>query len=275
MKAKLLVMLAGIAMLAACKGHEEVATDSPAIDSPMLVKTADMRVRVKNVQTAAEKISTLVSLKDGMVMHHNMKSEIVSSREIKISDDSIKKLTVFNINADMTVKVPSNFIEAFMDSVNHLSTYIDTRSMDIEDRTIDYVAEEWKANNREKSVKLREKIKPTTQQAADSILRVEDDIVDRKVANLRTEQAANYSTVTLNLYENNVVKAEVLANEDLSTYNLPLFKRIGLALSTGWFYFADFVVGVLHLWPFIIALAIGAYVVIAYRKKKAAKQATV
>jgi len=275
MKAKLFVMLAGIAMLAACKGSEtEIALDSLMKDT-MLVKTADLRLKVNNVQHATERISKLVAEKEGMVMHHNMKSEIVSSREIKLSDDSVKKLTVFNANADMTVKIPSGFIEAFMDSVNHLSTYTDTRSMDIEDRTIDYVAEVLKTDNREKSVKLRQKIKPATHEGADSILRVEDNIVDRKINNLRTEQAVNYSTVTLNLYENNVVKAEVLPNEDLSAYSLPLLKRIGLALSTGWFYFAEFVIGLLHLWPFIIAIGACAFAILTYRKKKAAKQVSV
>jgi len=272
MKAKFLVMLAGIAMLAACKGYEEKALDSLAVDT-MLVKTADMRVRVKNVQTAAEKVSKLVNVAGGMVMHHTMKSEIVSSREIKLSDDSIKKLTVFNTNADMTVKVPSDFIEAFMDSVNHLSTYIDTRTMDIEDRSLDYTAEAMKTNNREKSVKLREKIKTVTNKVADSIVAVEDNIVDRQVANLRTEQAANYSTVTLNIYENNIVKAEVLPNEDLSSYSLPLFKRIGLALSTGWFYFAEFMIGLLHLWPFIITGILLWFLVVVYRKKKKTERA--
>ena len=276
MKAKLFVMLAGIAMLAACKGSGEYETNIDSLmQDTMLVKTADMRLKVKNVQQSAEKISKLVAAKEGMVMHHNMKSEIVSSREIKLSDDSVKKLTVFNANADMTVKIPSHFIEAFMDSVNHLSTYTDTRSMDIEDRTIDHVAEVLKTNNREKSVKLREKIKRTTNGTADSILAIEDNIVDRQIANLRTEQASNYSTVTLNLYENNVVKAEVLPNEDLSAYSLPLFKRIGLALSTGWFYFAEFVIGLLHLWPFIIAIGACTFAILTYRKKKAAKQVSV
>ncbi len=274
MKAKLLVMLAGIAMLAACKGSEtEMALDSLMQDT-MLVKTAGMRLKVKNVQHAAEKISKLVADKKGMVMHHNMQSEVVSSREIKLSDDSVKKLTVFNTNADMTVKVPSNFIEAFMDSVNHLSTYVDTRSMDIEDRTADYAGEVLKAKNRETSIKFREKIKPT-HEGADSILAIADNIVDREVANIRTEQASTYSTVTLTLYENNIVKAEVLANEDLNSYSLPLVKRIGLALTTGWLYFAEFVIGLLHVWPFLIAIAAGTFAILTYRKKKAAKQVSI
>lgn len=273
MKAKFFVMLAGIAMLAACKGANESASDIPIIDT-MLVKTADMQFKVKNVQQTAEKISKLVADSNGMVMHHNMRSEIVSNREIKLSDDSLKKLTVFNVSADMTVRVPSNFMEGFMDSVNHLSTYVDTRTMDIEDKSIDYAAEVLKAGNREKSIKLREKIKPT-HQGADSILAIADNVVDREINNMRTEQAANYSTVTLKLYENNIVKAEIIANEDLSAYSLPLLKRVSLALSGGWFYFSELIIGLLNLWPFILLAGAGIYGLLWFRKKKAVKQVSV
>lgn len=272
MKAKLLVMLAGIAMLAACKGSAEKGADiNSLMKDTLLVKTADMQLKVNDVQQAAEKITKLVAYKKGMVMHHNMQSEILGTREIKLSDDSVRRLTVFNINADLTVKVPSDFIEVFMDSVNHLSTYVNSRTMDIEDRTAQYAEEVLKTANREESIGLRKKIKPT-HGGADSILAIADNVVDRKIANVRTKEAADYSIVTLKLYENNAVKAEILANEDLTSYNLPLLKRIGMALSNGWFYFTELIIGLLHLWPFIAAVVAGSYVVLVYRKKKSLKQ---
>ena len=274
MKAKFFVMLAGIAMLAACKGANETVADSLMVDT-MLIKTADMRLKVKNVQQAAEKVSRLVANNKGMVMHHEMRSEVVDKREIKLSDDSVKKLTVLNVNANMTVRIPSDSMEAFMDSVNHVSTFVDTRTMDIEDRSIEHVTEVLKTQNREESIKVREKIKPTTHKAADSILAIADNIVDRQIANLKIEQAAANSTVTLNLYENNVVRAEVVANEDLGAYNLPLLQRTWLALSRGWFYFAEVMVGLLRLWPFLLAAIAGYFAIVTYRRRKAAKQVTV
>jgi len=276
MKAKLLVMLAGIAMLGACKGYEEkaVADIDSLMQDTMLVKTADMRLKVKNVTKSAEKVSKLVAESKGMVMHHDMQSEVLSRREIALSDDSIKRLTVMNIKADMTVRVPSAKVEALMDSLNHLSVFVDSRKMDIEDRTAEHAAGVLKANNREENIELRKKIKPS-HQGADSILAIADNIVDRQVDNYRTEQAAAFSTIQLNIYENNVVQAEIVANEDLSAYSLPLLKRVGMAFSSGWFYFTQLLVALLHIWPFILSASALGLAVTMYKKRKAAAKVSV
>ncbi|PJJ79806.1 DUF4349 domain-containing protein [Mucilaginibacter auburnensis] len=272
MKAKLLVMLAGIAMLAACQGYQERASSDidSLVQDTVLVKTADMRLKVKNLQQAAEKVTKLVANNKGMVMHHDMQAEVLSRREIPLSDDSIKRLTVMNVNADMTVRMPSEKIEAFMDSLNHLSVYVDRRTMDIEDRTLEHVAGILKAENREENVKLRKKIKPS-HTGADSILATADNVVDRKIDTYRMEADAAMSTVKLNIYENNVVQAEVVANEDLSAYSLPLLKRAGMALSTGWFYFTQLIVVLLHIWPFLLSASAVGVAIITYKKRKAAK----
>ncbi len=278
MKAKLLVMLAGIAMLAACKGAEERVADFPAIDSlvqdTILIKTADMRLKVKNVQQTAEKVSKLVNVNKGMVMHHDMQTEVLSKREITLSDDSIKRLTVMNVNADMTIRVPSDSVETFMDSLNHLSVYVDRRTMNIEDRTFEHAAGILKAENREENVELRKKIKPS-HAGADSILAVADNIVDRKIETYKMEADATMSTVNLNIYANNVVQAEVVANEDLSAYSLPLLKRVGLAFSNGWFYFTQLIVALLHIWPFILSASAVGFAILMYKKRKAATKVSV
>jgi hypothetical protein len=268
MKAKLFIMLAGIVLLAACKGRGIASADSTKVedDNVKLVKTADMRLKVKNVQRVAEQISKLVNECGGMVMHHDMQSAIVNKQNILLSTDSVKKLTVFNTTANITLKIPSSFIEPFLDSLNHLSVYVDERKMDIEDRTLDYLSEKLKAQNRQSSVALRNKI-TLTQRGADSILSLKDDIVDKKINNLKTDEAAKFSTLTLNLYQNNAVHAEVVANDDLASYNTSLSTRIGLAFSRGWFFFSELIVGVLHLWAFIVAAAVVYMGIKVYKRK--------
>jgi hypothetical protein len=275
MKAKLLIVLAGIAMLAACKGSGNYSADSVMTDSVKLIKTADMRIKVKDVQTVAEKISKLTLECGGMVMHNDQQANTIGQQDLKLSNDSIKRLTVFNRTADLTLKMPTQFLEPFMDSLNHLGIYVDARKLDIEDKTIDYVESDLKAENRRESVKLRRSKIKLTQGGADTILALKDQAVDKKVANMRTDQAAYFSTLTLNLYENNAVHTEILANDDLGAYNTPLATRIGLALSNGWNVFADVVVGLLNLWMFILAIGGVGYVVMYYRRKRKIVKAVV
>jgi hypothetical protein len=267
MKATILIMLAGITMLAACKQSSTATTDSVEMDSVKLVKTADMRIKVKDVQKTGEKISKLTTECGGMVMHHSTQANIVNKQDLQLSHDSIKRLTVYNNTADLVIKLPTEFLEPFMDSLNHLGTYVDARKMDIEDHTIDYLVTELKAENRRESVKLRSKIK-LTQGGADTMLALKDEVVDQKVNNLRTRDAVVYSTITLNLYQSNTIHIEVVANDDLGAYKMPLTTRMGLALSNGWFYFSDLMVGIINLWVFILAAAAIWYTVAFYKRRR-------
>jgi hypothetical protein len=274
MKTKIvMVLLAGTALLAACKGsgnYESQTADTigrEAHDSVKLVKTADMQLKVKNVQHTTEQIAKLTDLCGGMVMHHNMQTNIINRQDIDLGNDSIKKLTVFNTTAEMTIKVPSEVIEVFMDSLAHMGTFTGARKMDVEDRTLDYIAEKWKAKNREASVKLRSKIK-LTQKGADSILSLKDDVVDRKISNLRTNEAAKFSTLSLALTQNNAVSKEVVASEDLSSYNTSFWVRGGIALANGWHYFSELLVAILNLWAFILAGAALCASIWYYHKRK-------
>ncbi len=81
---------------------------------PKLVKTAGVRFKVKNVQQTAEQITKLTVSANGMVMHHQMGSMAGRSLDVRISDDSVMRVTSFNTTAEMTVKIPSSKLEDFM-----------------------------------------------------------------------------------------------------------------------------------------------------------------
>lgn len=275
MKTKILMaLLAGAALFAACKGSgsrlqaDSARADSVSMDSVKLVKTADMRIKVKDVQRVSAQISKLTVEAGGTVMHHTMRSDIIDKRDISLPNDSIKKLTVYNTTADLTLKIPSEYAEIFMDSLNQLSSFVDQQNLNVEDRSLDYLSQKLKVENRTASVKLRGKIK-LTQRVADSILMLKDDAVDRKVSNLRTEDAAKFSVLTVQLYQNNAISKEVVASNDLSDYNTPLSTRVGLAISNGWNFFAAIIIGLLNLWAFVITGLLIWGGVVLYKRRKA------
>src|SRR5580765_509147 len=132
----LLVVVAVIASLTACKrSNSSLSKEMSEADSVLhkseLVKTVDINFKVKNVRQTGEAIALLVDRYDGMVMHHQMQSATTKSDRIHLNNDSLMLISAFNTNANMTVKIPSNKLEDFVNQVNRMGIYINSSKMDI------------------------------------------------------------------------------------------------------------------------------------------------
>ena len=286
MKTKILIVLAGVALLAACKGKSHsgeyeyantdkrasaadsvgIAADTTIAEAAKLVKTADMTFKVKNVQKTGDSVLVLTNRYGGMVMHHQMSSNIVNSQDIRVSDDSVMHVSAFNTNADMTVKIPSDKLEDFMIKVSHMGMYITSRQMDIADKSLDYLSEKMKLNNRRELIAQQKsgKIKIKNPEA---VLWLKDDLVDGQINNQRIDAAVKYSNISLNFYQSNTIVKEMVANDDPSSYQLPFFKRLGMAIVNGWLMFTELILGLANLWVFVL-IGIGLWMAYrVYRKR--------
>ncbi|WP_295675096.1 DUF4349 domain-containing protein [uncultured Mucilaginibacter sp.] len=281
MKTKFLIPLAGLAFLCACKGKSgsyETLNNSISADTLMkdsisgakLVKTAGIHFKVKNVQQTAEHIAALTTGINGMVIHHQMGSTAERSQDIRISNDSVMRVTAFNTTAEMTVKIPSTKLDEFLNQVGHLGIYVNDRSMDITDKSLDYLSAQLKLKNRAELVSQQRKGKIIIKKPED-VLNLKDDMIDQQIGNRQIDDAVKNSIVTLSFYQSNTINKEVIANDDPSAYNLPFFRRLGMAVENGWGIFVDVIIGMANLWVFILA-GIGAWVLLRnYRGKKIIK----
>lgn len=260
----LMILLAAGVLLAACKGKpyksqaDSVKAADSAFNSVKLVKTADVSFKVKNVRQTGEAIVSLTDKFGGMVMHHQMQSSIKQCNNVHLNNDSVMLVSAFNTTADMTIKIPSEELEDFINQVDRMGIYINSSTMDIEDKSLDYLSTKLKEVNREELVNQQKSGKITLKHP-DEILAVKDDMVDKKINNLRTDDEVTYSTVKLNFYQSDTILKETITNDDPSAYNIPIFQRMGLAFGDGWAIFMDLIVGLINLWVFILAgLAIWA-----------------
>jgi hypothetical protein len=280
MKTKFLIpLLAGVALLCACKGKGgyEVVNNSSTADNAVkadsivgtkLVKTADMRLKVKNVQQTGDQISTLVSSYNGIVMHHKTGSVPERSQDIRISNDSIMRVTAISTSAEMTVKVPSGRLEEFLNQVAHMGIYVNNRGMDISDESLTYLSSQLKLKNRNELVSQQKSGKIVIKNPS-AVLALKDDQVDEQISNRGINEAVKNSVVSLSFYQSNAISKEMIANDNPSDYNLPFFSRLGMAIANGWAVFVDVIVGIAHLWVFVL-LGIGCWVLIKrIRNKKA------
>jgi len=269
----LLVVVAAIALFVACKGKRTSSlADSAGIANSELhkselVKTIDINFKVKNVRQTGEAIALLVDKYDGMVMHHDMQSTTKQGERVHLNNDSLMLVSAFNTTANMTVKIPSEKLEEFVNQVNHMGIYVNSSKMDIDDRTFDYLSTALKKNNREEFVDQQPKIGKVTPKRAEEILKVKDDIVDKQISNLKTDYDVKFSTVTLSFYQSDTILKEVVANDDPSAYDIPLTKRMGLAFATGWAAFMDVLVVLINFWVFV-PIGLCAWLAYRYYKKK-------
>ena len=283
MKTKILILLAAIALLAACKNKSgEYESLSRKIDNSLadsaaiadtakalatkLVKTAEINFKVKNVQSASEGIAALTKDYGGMVMHHKVQSSAGQSRDVHLSNDSIMRIAAFNTTGEMTVKIPSAKLEDFMTKVGHMGIYVNTSVMDIEDKSFDYLSNRLKLKDRQELVSQQKQGKIRIKNPADVLL-LKDDMVDAQIGNLKTDDAVKYSVVNLNFYQIDAILKETIADDDPSAYNIPMFQRMGLAFAQGWSIFMEVFIALINLWVFILA-GVAVWMGVRYYKRR-------
>lgn len=285
MKTKIVIVLASVTMLVACSrsklyDEKEMSADTVGVpvadqNSPeetksanqvKLVKTADMKFKVKDVRQTGDSIATLTARYGGLVMNHQMGSVVEAKEVIHLSNDSLRKISVLSTTADMTVSIPSQHLEAFMNRVGRMTVQIDSSKMLVEDKTLDYLSADLKTKNRKDWV-AQKKTGDGARDNADAVLATKDNMVDSRINNQRTNAAAKYSVLALSFYQSKLITKETVANDDPSAYHPSFFSQLSLSLQNGWYVFSNIVFAVANLWAFLlvaVALWVGYRV---YRKK--------
>jgi len=285
MKTKFLIpLIAGLGLLWACKGRSTSESADSVSSAPVtkekalntksdtiqnnakLVKTADIRFKVKNVQQTSEHISALTANLNGIVVHNFIHSTTNDSVNIQKSNDSLLRVSVLSITDEMTVKIPPGNMETFVEQVTRMGIYIDKSRMDITDRSLDYLSTRLKLKNQNELVDQQKKgnIAPKD---PDNLLAFKNSMVDQQIGNRKIDDSVKNSVITLSFYENNIIDKELIANKNLSAYNLPFSKRLAISMENGWSVFVDVFVFLANLW-IIISLGFIVWVIIRYYKSK-------
>jgi hypothetical protein len=281
MKTKILIPLAGVILFCACKGrggYEVVnnssssASDTVKADSiagAKLVKTAGINFKTRDVRQTEQKINALTGAIAGMIIHQQITSTPDRSQEVKISADSVMRIVSLNTRAEMTVRVPSARLEAFMDSVAGMGLYVTDRSFDVTDKTLDYLSARLKLKSREELVKQQHTGKVVIKDPS-KVIDLKDDVIDQQIGNRQIDSDVRNSTVNLSFYQSNSIAREVIVNDDPSNYELPFFRRMLMACENGWQLFMDMMVGLADIW-FLLLCGVGLWWYIRYRKSAGAR----
>jgi hypothetical protein len=257
------------------KSHNESADQTAAslevTDSAMvekIIKTADMRFRVKDVQRTKEKLGELIKSEGGTLWEFSIQSNVERSEKVGYSADSLLELTSYRVEGSVVAKVPSEKLDAFTNKVAGMAVFVDQQSMKLDDQSISYLSNKLKNQNRVEAVTQLNKHANKKSNNVETALNVKDDYIDKKIENMSIDSRVKYSDITLNFYQDNTVSKLVVGNDNLSDYRPGFFRRLGLNIQNGWVIFKEFVLVLANLWMLILVVLAGYFTFRYYRKRR-------
>lgn len=285
-----LTTLVILALLFSCKKADNASgeaaadyatTDSTAVSSSAAVekkdskqkfiRTADIKFKVKNVVKSTYAIENAVAKFGGFVTYTNLQSNIHDQIKTKISQDSTLETTKYSVENNITIRVPNTQLDTVIKSIARQIDFLDFRIIKADDVSLKLLAHQLSQKRSAGNEKRVEKAIDEKGKKINDIMDAENTLANQKEANdnrridnLALQDQVNFSTVTLQLYQNETIKQEITASEkDSNAYKPNLGIQIVDALKSGWYILESIFVFLLNLWP-IILIASGGFFL--YRK---------
>ena len=288
---KIVLTLLALGLVLSCKESaskenaaymEEAATDSTSVISSSaavenknsnrkFVRTADVKFKVKNVAKSTYAIEDATTKFGGFVTYTNLQSNIHSEDRTKVSQDSTLVTTKYKVDNNITIRVPNTKMDTVIKTIAKQIHFLDYRIIKADDVSLQMLSNELaqkRSNSSEKRLAnaIDSKGKKLNQVVdAEATLDAKKEQNDAsKLQNLSLQDQVNFSTLTLNIYQDESIKQEMVANEkSINAYRPNIGLQIWDSVKTGWFMLEHIISFVVVLWPFML---IGFLGFLGYKK---------
>ena len=288
---KIVLTLLALGLIVACKESvaeesadysENVATDSTSVISSsaavenknsnrQFVRTADVKFKVKNVAKSTYAIEDATTKFGGFVTYTNLQSNIHSEDRTKVSQDSTLVTTKYKVDNNITIRVPNTKMDTVIKTIAKQIHFLDYRIIKADDVSLQMLSNELAQKRSNSSEKRLENAIDSKGKKLNQIVNAEETLDAKKeqndaskLQNLSLQDQVNFSTLTLNIYQDESIKQEMVANEkSINAYRPNIGLQIWDSIKTGWFMLENIVSFIVVLWPFVL---IGFLGFIGYKK---------
>ena len=258
----------------------KVATSSSAAVEPKnskrkFVRTADIKFKVKNVPKSTYAIEDATTKFGGFVTYTNLESNVSNKDETKVSPDSTLVTTKYNVENNITIRVPNTRLDTVIKTIAKQIDFLDFRVIKADDVTLQMLSNQMAQNRSTNSEKRIEKAIDEKGKKLNNIIDAEDHLDNKKeqndaskIENLSLKDQVNFSTLTLQIYQRESVKQEMVANEkSINAYRPNIGLQIWDSLKTGWFMLEGIIAFVVQLWGIALIACLGYFGYKRYSKK--------
>ncbi|MEO8236014.1 MAG: DUF4349 domain-containing protein [Flavobacterium sp.] len=258
----------------------KAATSSSAAVEPKnskrkFVRTADIKFKVKNVPKSTYAIEDATTKFGGFVTYTNLQSNVSKKDETKVSPDSTLVTTKYTVENSITIRVPNTRLDTVIKTIAKQVDFLDFRVIKADDVTLQMLSNQMVQNRSNNSEKRIEKAIDDKGKKLNNIIDAEDHLEDKKekndaskLENLSLKDQVNFSTLTLQIYQREAVKQEMVANEkSINAYRPNIGLQIWDSLKTGWFMLEGIIAFVVQLWGIALIAGLGYFGYKKYTKK--------
>ncbi|SHH25072.1 DUF4349 domain-containing protein [Flavobacterium defluvii] len=239
------------------------------------IRTADIKFKVKNVVKSTYAIENAVQKFGGFVTYTNLQSNIHEQIKTKISLDSTLETTKYSVENNITIRVPNTQLDTVIKTIAKQIDFLDYRVIKADDVSLKILANQLSQKRGTVNQKRVEQAIDSKGKKINDVIEAENNLANQKedndnkiVENLSLQDQINFSTVTLQLYQNETTRQEITASEkDSTSYQPNLGIQIFDALKSGWNILQAILVFLLNIWP-IILLAFGGWFLYKRYSKK-------
>lgn len=288
---KIVLTLLALGLVVACKESvaeetsdysENVATDSTSVVSSStavenknsnrkFVRTADVKFKVKNVTKSTYAIEDATTKFGGFVTYTNLQSNIHNEDRTKVSQDSTLVTTKYKVDNNITIRVPNTKMDTVIKTIAKQIHFLDYRIIKADDVSLQMLSNELAQKKSDSSEKRLENAIDSKGKKLNQVVKAEETLDAKKeqndaskLQNLSLQDQVNFSTLTLNIYQDESIKQEMVANEkSINAYRPNIGLQIWDSVKTGWFMLEHIISFVVVLWPFVL---IGFLGFLGYKK---------
>jgi len=260
-------------------------TDSTSISSSAAVekkdskqkfiRTADIKFKVKNVVKSTYAIENATQKFGGFVTYTNLQSTINEQIKTKVSQDSTLETTKFSVENNITIRVPNTQLDTVIKTIAKQIDFLDFRVIKADDVSLKILANQLSQKRNSATEKRVENAIDSKGKKINDIVEAENKLANKKeekdnntIENLSLQDQVNFSTITLQLYQNETIKQETMASEkDSAAYKPNLGIQIIDGLKGGWYILEAILIFFVNLWPIILISIGGFFVYKKYIKK--------
>ena len=266
--------LLALALAASCgennnyeKSENSVTTANPpaaarttTLPARQFVRTADLHIKVKNVNSATRSIENSVARYGGFVAHSTHALQNGPVNTVTVIADSMLEYKTCYTSGEMTLRIPAQFYDTCLREIERNALVIENRSQKADDVGLQLLSNNLLQKREQQSrsrhvIKVNDNNKNTrtissgfehqgTTEAADEAL----------IKNLSLSEQVHFSTIRVQLYERGNITCEMLPREPvIIPYAEPLGQKLERAIMSGWKTVEVLIIVTTSLWPALIA----------------------